>query len=323
MTTQPLPCGDAQPSRRGFLKTALAGAGAAIASGASASLPGRAAAAEPILRANGPIMKLSLAGYSFNRSLATRWSQANPPADRMTLDDFIKYCAELNIEGCEPTGYYFPTDTDDAYLNHLKQLAFRLGLDISGTAIGNDFCQTDPARLKAQLDDVRMWIDRAAALGAPVIRIFSGDAKRGQSQEDAFQMAVRGIEQSLEYAAQKGVFLALENHGGLTSTAEGTVKLVKAVKPSPWFGINFDSGNFHSDDPYADLEKIAPYTVTAQVKVAMSVAGKKTEANLERVVKILKDAGYRGYLVLEYEEREDPRLMIPRYIAELRKLVRA
>ncbi|MEX0704592.1 MAG: sugar phosphate isomerase/epimerase family protein [Planctomycetales bacterium] len=321
MMLRPLPNESDRPTRRDFLKTTLAGAGAAAA--ATAGLPAALPAAGPVERTGKPYMKLSLAGYSFNRDLAKNWSQGSPPADKMTLDDFIRYCAELDLDGCEPTGYYFPNDADAAYLNHLKQLAFRLGLDISGTAIGNDFCQTDEAQLQQQIDSTKMWIDRAALLGAPVIRIFSGNAKRGQTEEEAFRMAVRGIDQALEYAAQKGVFLALENHGGLTATADGMLKLIQAVQPSPWFGVNFDSGNFHENEPYSELEKIAPYTINAQVKAAVSHAGKRQEADLERIVKILKDAGYRGYLVLEYEEREDPKRAIPRYIGELRKLVRA
>lgn len=304
-------------SRRQFLQTTLAGAAATV--GLSAPVT----ATEPIERTGRPYMKLSLAGYSFNRQLARNWSQSSPPADRMLLDDFIRYCAELNLAGCEPTAYYFPNDTDDAYLNHLKNLAFRLGLDISGTAIGNDFCQTDEEALKRQIESTKQWIDRAAVLGAPVIRIFSGNAKRGQTEEQAMQTAVRGIEESLEHAAKKGVFLALENHGGLTATADGMLKLMKAVKPSPWFGVNFDSGNFHSADPYAELEKIAPYTLNAQVKVVMHRAGRREDADLGRIVKILNDAGYRGYLVLEYEEREDPKVAVPRYIEEMRKLVHA
>ncbi|MEX0717340.1 MAG: sugar phosphate isomerase/epimerase family protein [Planctomycetaceae bacterium] len=307
-------------TRRDFLKRSLAGAGAAVA--ATAGVGSSAFAAEAVERPGKPYMKLSLAGYSFSRQLARGWSQTAPPAGKMLLDDFIKYCAELDLDGCEPTGYYFPNDTDDAYLNHLKNLAFRLGLDISGTAIGNDFCQTDDANLKKEVDLTKMWIDRAAVLGAPVIRIFSGNAKRGQTEEQAFQMAVRGIEQSLEHAEKKGVFLALENHGGLTATADGMLKLIGAVKPTAWFGVNFDSGNFHSADPYAELEKIAPYTFNAQVKVVMHRAGKREDADLGRIVKILNDAGYRGYLVLEYEEREDPKVAVPRYIGELRQLIR-
>jgi sugar phosphate isomerase/epimerase len=93
------------------------------------------------------------------------------------------------------------------------------------------------------------------------------------------------------------------------------------VKPSPWFGVNLDGGNFTTADPYADLARIAPYAINAQIKVEMSPEGKKEPADLARVVKILKDAHYRGFLVLEYEAREEPLEAIPGYLKRLRDLI--
>ena len=93
------------------------------------------------------------------------------------------------------------------------------------------------------------------------------------------------------------------------------------MKDSPWFGVNFDSGNFRTDDPYRDLARIAPLAVNAQIKVAINPnnAGKQP-ANLHRIVEILKDAGYRGYVTLEFEEK-NPFKEIPRYLDELRELI--
>src|SRR5690606_29359372 len=86
----------------------------------------------------GSHMKLSLAAYSFNRMLPRDGKKADNTT--MTLEDFIDYCAELDLDGTELTGYYFPAEVTREYLMSLKQRTFRLGLDISGTAIGNDFC---------------------------------------------------------------------------------------------------------------------------------------------------------------------------------------
>src|SRR5690606_38141846 len=132
------------------------------------------------------------------------------------------------------------------------------------------------------------------------------------------ERCVAGINESVKYAAQKGVVLALENHGGITATPEQLLAIVERVEDSPFFGVNFDSGNFRTADPYGDLEKIAPYAVNAQVKVAVSPnnAGKE-EADLKRIIKTLKAANYRGYVVLEYEEKENPRVEIPKYLDQL------
>jgi hydroxypyruvate isomerase len=97
------------------------------------------------------------------------------------------------------------------------------------------------------------------------------------------------------------------------------LKIIRAVK-SPWFGVNFDSGNFHGDDIYGELARIAPYALNCQIKVVVSGPDrKKVPSDFGLLAKILTDAGYRGYIVLEYEEDEDPRVACPRYLEQMRE----
>jgi sugar phosphate isomerase/epimerase len=241
----------------------------------------------------------------------------------MRLEHFVDYCAELNLDACEPTSYYFPETVTRDYLLKLKRQAFNLGLDISGTAIGNDFGLKPGPERDEQLAMCREWIEHSAIMGAPVIRIFAGKTPPGDTDTAAIDRCIEGINECLKHAADYGVFLALENHGGITSTPEQMLSIIAGVDDSPWFGVNFDSGNFKSDDPYRDLEKIAPYTVNAQIKVAVTRNGTKEPSDFARVIDILKDANYRGYVVLEYEEAEDPKVAIPRYIDQLRELMRS
>jgi sugar phosphate isomerase/epimerase len=100
------------------------------------------------------------------------------------------------------------------------------------------------------------------------------------------------------------------------------LRIIEQVKDSPWFGVNFDGGNFQTADPYSDLARIAPYAINAQLKTEVAPSGKKEEADLARVVRILADAGYRGYIVLEYEAKEDAKTAVPRHIETLRKIIR-
>lgn len=260
-------------------------------------------------------MKLSLAAYSFNRLLP----RGSKPGE-MSLDDFVDFCAKLNLDGTELTSYYFPQKVTNEFLMGLKQRTFRLGLDISGTAIGNDFCLPDGEKRDAQIQLCKTWIDHAAVMGAPVIRIFAGKVPKDDSEEAALDRCVAGIDECLDYAAQKGVFLALENHGGITATPAQLLSIVERVKESPWFGINFDSGNFRTEDPYGDLEKIAPYAINAQIKVMIGVRGAEEHADLKRMIDILRAANYRGYVVLEYEESK-PWEEIPGYIDQMRELI--
>jgi len=296
-------------SRRTFV-TGLASLGALPA---VSPLP----AATPPVRNGQTHMKLSLAAYSFNRLLSRPARKQN---GNMTLDDFVEFCAKLNLDGTELTSYYFPEDVTSEYLLHLKQKTFQLGLDISGTAIGNDFCIAEGATRDAQISLCRTWIDHAALMGAPVIRIFAGKIPKGGAEAEALDHCVAGINECLEYAAAKGVFLALENHGGITATPDQLLSIVKRVDSSPWFGVNYDSGNFRTDDPYRDLARIAPYAINAQIKVSVTRNGKKEPADLKRMIDILKSANYRGYVVLEYEERK-PWEEIPGFIQQLRELI--
>ena len=140
-------------------------------------------------------------------------------------------CADLNLDGTELTSYYFPKNFGEDYLIHLKQLTFRLGLDISGTAIANDFCQLPGPNRDKDLAHTRTWIDYAALMGAPVIRIFAGNVpKENPDEAAAIERCAAGINESLEYAAKKGVCLALENHGGITASPEPSAKLARKIR---------------------------------------------------------------------------------------------
>src|SRR5258708_37372022 len=99
----------------------------------------------------------------------------------MTLDDFAGLAADMNLDAVEPTAYYFAATTP-LYLAHLKGHCTRLGLDISGTAVGNDFCVRDPAKLREQISSVKRWIEHASLLGAKTIRIFAGRPPRSEPE---------------------------------------------------------------------------------------------------------------------------------------------
>lgn len=302
-------------NRRRFLKQSTAfAAGAAtvpmLAHSTNASRLNRFI--DPIARNGKPMFKYSLAGYSY-RSLL----QGESP--ELTLSDFINDCADLDLHGTELTSYYFPNTVTPSYLRQLKRQCFRLGLDISGTAIRNDFGFPEGEERRKEIDHVKRWIEYAEMMGAPVIRIFAGHKKEGTTDAQSHSLIVSGIEECCDYAGRHGVHLALENHGGPTSTAEGLMRFVRDVK-SPWFGINLDTGNFHSEDIYGELEQVAPYALNVQVKVAVSGPDrKKEEADFERIATILKTAHYRGYVVLEFEEQGDPREECKKYMATLRE----
>jgi len=270
----------------------------------------------PIGRTRPSHLKLSIAAYSYRDHLTGKKSP------KLDLFDFVNLAADMALDGVEPTAYYFPPDVTTDYLNRLKLHAFTLGLDISGTAVGNNFCLPPGPKRDEEITQVLRWIDRAAELDAPVIRIFAGNVAKGSTEDQAVSWAIEGINAVLPLAASKGVVLALENHGGITSTPEQIMKIVKAVD-APNFGVNLDTGNFRGSDPYDKMAQLAPYAMNVQVKTEIERSGTraKEKADLARIVGILRAARYSGYVVLEYEAAEDPLKAIPGHIKTLRQLI--
>jgi sugar phosphate isomerase/epimerase len=296
-------------NRRQFLQ-GVAAAGAVLAVG-----HGPAAAIEPIRRTSRSKLCLSIAAYSFRQYLDLK-----EPRPAMDLDGFIDRAADLGVDAVELTAYYFAKTTPD-YLASLKGHCTRLGLDVSGTAVGNNFCTPNADKLKQQLAYVRDWVEHTARLGGKTVRIFAGNVEKGDTEEAARQRCVAAIEEACDHAARFGIYLALENHHGITATSDQMLAILRAVK-NPYFGVNFDTGNFRTADPYADLVRIAPYAVVCQIKTEVQPADKpKEQADLKRLTDILRDTGFRGYIALEYEAAEDPMTGVPKAIEALRKLM--
>ncbi|HMJ90013.1 MAG TPA: sugar phosphate isomerase/epimerase family protein [Candidatus Acidoferrum sp.] len=303
-------------TRRDFLRASTVTA-LGLSAGAFA-----ARAIEPIPRQGAPRLMLSLAAYSFRNFF--RYTNDKKPSTEfrsIELSDFVNFCGEHNC-AAEVTSYYFPKQITDEFLLNLKRHAFLRGVPISGSAVGNTFALKPGPERDKQIADTKKWIDHAALLSAPHIRIFAGNATKDATKEEAKKLCIEAIEECCDYAGKRGVVLGLENHGGIVAEPADLLEIVRAVK-SPWFGINLDTGNFHTDDPYADLAACAPYAVNVQVKGVIRRRGQKTDepSDLKRVAKLLRDANYQGYVALEYEMAEDPWKAVPRLLEELRTAI--
>ncbi len=133
----------------------------------------------------------------------------------MTLDQLIEFCALNQIDAVDLTAYYFPGYPEvpsDEYLYHIKQKAYLLGVEISGTGVRNDFTEQDPAKLKASVDLVKKWIIAAEKIGAPVIRVFSGAADpKGLSRAEAVDQVVRMMSECVAFGKLHGVVVGIQS----------------------------------------------------------------------------------------------------------------
>lgn len=299
-------------SRRHFLK--LAGLSALVTSSASAI--------EAFSRAGGSRLRLSVAAYSFRDYFKDATHKQKAGIERkLDIPAFIDYCADQGCEGSELTAYYFPKDVTHEQLRAIQRHAFLRGVSVSGTAIGNNFARVKGPELDQEIADTKRWIDNAAVLGAPHIRVMSGQASKDAPLDEIMRNCIAALEECCAYAGERGIFLGLENHGGMVAGPDALLSIVKAVK-SPWFGVSLDTGNFQTADPYADLVRCAPYAVNVQLKVEMRRAGAVSNepADLSRVARILRDASYQGWVALEYEAAEDPWQGVPVALAKLKPL---
>jgi sugar phosphate isomerase/epimerase len=322
---------NAQPSsRRNFLKSASALAIGAAA-GMTPALP--AFAQEPIARIGGPNLKVSLNAYSFSKLLNDQVKKRGPG---ISLMDLLEFCAKNNFDGLDPTGYFFPTYPEvpkDDYVNTFKRRAFELGIGISGTGVRNNFTTGDQAVRAASIQHIKEWVEVAARLGAPVLRVFADTQMRAMTWHDVAQGATReqvqdwivaALKDCAQHGGKYGVIIGVQNHGDFLQTGDQLLALIKAVD-SPWCGAIVDTGYFKTPDPYIDMAKVAPYAVNWQIKQSPFGEESDQTTDLVRLIQIVRASGYRGYLPIETLSPKnkiyDPFTVVPAFLKQLRNAI--
>lgn len=267
---------------------------------------------EKVARTGGSRLKTSLNAYSFNAPLL---------AGTMTLDDLLEFCAGQGFDGVDITGYYFPgypqVPTDD-YIYHIKRKAFLLGLSISGTGVRNDFTYPDAGKRSDDVVLVKNWIACAAKLGAPVVRIFAGKQNTdGYTWDQVAGWMVKDIKECAAYGEKLGVMVGIQNHNDFIKTAADALKILKLVD-SPWCGLILDTGSFRGEDVYGEIAAAAPYAVNWQIKEQLFSNGEQVKANIPEIIRIIRNAGYRGYIPIETLGPGDPKIKVPLLLNEVR-----
>jgi sugar phosphate isomerase/epimerase len=256
--------------------------------------------------------KLSLNAYSFNAPLRS---------GQITLGDVIDFCAAQGFAAADLTAYYFPgypQVPSDEYLYQLKRKAHKMGIAISGTGVRNDFAEPDKSARSKDVLLVKNWIEVAAKLGAPVIRIFSGRVVTDKAARDAAAAwMVDDIRTCVEYGKKHGVIVALQNHDDFIKTADETIDLIKKVNDE-WFGLVLDTGSFVTNEPYSEIEKVISYAVNWQLKEKIRYNGKNENTDLIKIFRMIKASAYRGYLPIETLSPGDPYLIIPPFLKQVR-----
>ena len=258
-------------------------------------------------------LKISLNVYSFNALLRE---------GKIDLFDVLDFCAKYNFDAIDPTGYYFPGYPEvpaDEYINEFKRKAFRLGLDISGTGVRNEFAVPDASKRATDVEMIKKWIVAAAKLGIPNIRVFAGkDKHEGYSRDQVFAWMAKDLRTCCSFGKTYGVMIALQNHNDFLKTADDVDRIFELVD-SDWLGLNLDIGSYRQKDPYEEIEQNIKHAVTWQIKENVWIDGKETPTDVNKLLKIIKKAGYRGYLPLETLGAGDPYKKIPILLEKVKK----
>jgi sugar phosphate isomerase/epimerase len=285
-------------NRRMFTRNmALAGIGAAAIPFSSSNGNGTTVLSYP---ASGNQLKISLNAFSFDKPLL---------AGSMTLDDLLDFCAKTGFEGVDLTGYYFPgypAPPADKYIYHIKKKAFRLGIDLGCTGVKNDFTWSDQAKRAKEKKLVKDWVVVAQKLGAPGVRIFAGNLSREDYSWDArAKWIADDIRECADFAGEHGVMLALQNHNDFLRVATDIEKILGLINHE-WVGLMLDIGSYHTSDPYRDIALSAKYAITWQMKEKVFINESQVDTDYSKIIDIVRECGYKGYLPLETLGDGDP-----------------
>jgi sugar phosphate isomerase/epimerase len=241
---------------------------------------------------------------------------------QMTLEEFIRKAVELRLDAADMTVYYLKS-ADPAYLADLRHLAYKHALAFSGAACGVSMVQADPAQRAQALTDIKNWVDVADHLGASHLRVFAGKLHAGVALPQSIDWVVDAMKAVSDYSGKKGITIGLEDHAGVTQSAPVCLEIMRRVN-SPYAGINLDITHFiptPDQDGYAQIASCIPYATNTHIRDHFDDG---TPIDMDRVWRMFADAGYKGYMLAEYEAKyaggEDPMTGVPKLVAKIRAL---
>ncbi len=278
-------------------------------------------------------LKVSLNAYSFNKLLN---DAIRGRGEGVTLMQLVDFSAKNGFDALDATGYYFPgypAVPPDSYIDGLKKKAADLGIGISGTGVRNNFTTADAAVRMEGVKHIKQYVEVAARLGAPVVRVFADTQMRDQTWQTVAPGHTRAevqdwiaghLRECADHGKKFKVRIGVQNHGDFLKSGQELLALVKAVG-SEWCGPIVDTGYFKTPDPYADIALVAPKAVNWQIK--QSPLGEESEVptDLVKLIRIVRQSKYSGYLPIETLSPRgkpyDPYAVVPAFLKQVRDAI--
>lgn len=277
--------------------------------------------------------RIGVSTYSF-------WHFKGKPVPIM---ECIEQAAAMGFDGVEILHVHMEKDAEaqgkkvnSALFGEIKQKAFSLGLPLMGLSTHQGFVSPDAAVRQKNIEHTAKCLQIAHELGIPTVRVNTGrwgtiksfddlmankgrePISEGRTLDEGFGWVIESFQKLIPTAEKLGVVMGLENHWGLGREASGVLRVINALK-SPWLKATLDTGNFLEDAP-AQMKAMAPQAVLVQAKTYFGGGEWYTlETDHANVASILREAGYKGWISLEMEGKEDPKGAIPKSLELLRK----
>jgi len=249
----------------------------------------------------------------------------------MSVFDWIEMAADLPVDGLELYDGFLES-CEEAYLEKVRRAIERHHFEMPMLCCSPDFTQPDAQARRKEIARERKMIEVTASLGGKFCRVLSGQRRPEISRAEGVRLVVESIRELLEYASQKGIVLALENHykdnywkyPEFAQHLDVFVEIVSQID-SPWFGVQFDPSNslVAGEDPLELLERVKRRVVTMHASDRHLLPGhtleelKKAEGSIgyvsflshgvigkgmndyPRIFQILKECGFQGWISIE------------------------
>ena len=257
-------------------------------------------------------------------------------ANKLDLEQFIERAYQLGLDGIDIHTRAFAS-LDPAYLRRIRMLAFRRGLALSYIGVSSNYGKPQD-ELAAEVATTKEWIDVAAFMGIPLVRVFAAWIPEGDREEDVWARMMPCLEEVAAYGEEKGVVVGLHNHnhGCVTRTGKDVRRIIESVN-NPYFSHILDTGQYvgspgasgqrgHEDPAlnfYGSIEETAPLAVHVRCKIYRVQSGVEEWLNYPRIFEILRGVNYNGWLSVVYEGQdvEAEATAVPKAVRYLRGLM--
>lgn len=281
-------------------------------------------------------MKVGIDSYCYHRFFGEVYPQQQKPEKQITLEDFLKRAKELEVDGVSLESCFIPR-FDKEYLSEVKGMLDEYGFD-------RVFAWGHPDGLEGGKNEQEFGkmvesIDYAGQIGAKVMRVVGSSLMfRFEPHEPQLEKLAKMFSEAVKVAEENDIKLAVENH--IDYNSDEILSLIQQVN-SPYFGINFDTGNFMRvlDDPIQGMEKLAKHVYATHIKDLKPQKGVPVNewfffsstpvgeglVDNQKLAQILKDNNYEGFLAVEIDflhpdYKNDEDTAVAQSIQELKRI---